>query len=999
MTRGILKKENLPIKVMGLVAFLAASILLYLVNPIKGLSWALIYFFQAFVAFLLPYFAFFHKSFDSETEVIPFTGANELRLAVLRHTILEVFLFVLYCLLGLFSHAVLGEKSGILSLILILFSTCMILFFAVEGYVFNKDLKPLKAEKFLIKYDLYIYAFLIPVAIQLLLYSIYEVYPFGDQAYLRMDCYHQYAPFLKEFYTRMHNGSGLFFAWENGLGVNYWAHYAYYLSSPLNFIILLLPKDYLLEGIGLGIIIKSALASVSFLYYLNSKFENRNVVRLAFACFYGLSAYMLAYSCNIMWPETYILFPLIMLGVERIASGKGAKLYCAALCLSIFANFYITIIAGIAIVLYFIANLIIHFKEGNVFIKIGRFVLTTVLACMITAVFLLPVYLCLKATPAGAFEFPKEAEFYFGFHELFGRMLVNVNTVQKNSDLPNIYGSVLALLLLFLYFANKKISLKSKITKGILVLFLLFSFQLNVLDYVWHGFHFPNSFPARESFFFIFLLISMGDECYEKREGLGKIEIIAISSLLVIGCGFLWFFLSREDVVNGLTTYLCSALLMILYGVMLYFSNLTGKRILKALILGVAMIECLSNTLAVGINSTVSRTDYVKDEKIREKAIAYLDEENADINAGFFRIEGLNRKFMNEAAWDGYKGASYFSSTISGGVKEFYENMGLRHSDVAYSYQGSSPFLTSFFGVKYLLSGEEESPGETFRGFTIEDGEDSVYVYENLYPLSIGFAVPNGVDDKLIIEEKKPFRNENAFCSLLLEDSDALLFKILTSYDTEYNKEYKYSSDKSITGTGTVYHVPAGKHAFFYVVNYVDSIRVITQDADRKIIDNKKESDLKFRHIIDAGVYDEERYLVFVCEDDPDVELTFQSYCFQEDTYVRLMEKLSEDQLKLSSYSSGSLKGTITCSRDETLLLSVPYDDGFTVKVDGQKVTPRAFADAFLSVSLSKGEHSIEVSYIPPGFVKGLIISIAGILLAAGAGIISKLINKKKAAG
>ena len=999
MTKGLLKKEYLPIKVLGLVAFLAASILLYFLNPIKGLSWVLIYLFQAGVSFLLPYFAIFHKSLDTEAEIIPFTGANELRLAILRHVICQVCIFILYCLLGLFSHAVLGEKSGVLSLILVLFFTCLIEFFSVEGYVFNKGLKPLKAEKFLIKYDLYLYAFLIPIAFQLLLFSIYEVYPFGDQVYLRMDCYHQYAPFLKEFYLRMHNGSGLFFAWENGLGVNYWAHFAYYLSSPLNLIILLLPQDYILEGISAGIIIKSGLASVAFLYYLNAKWKERNVLRLAFAVFYGLSAYMLAYSCNIMWPETYILFPLIMLGVERIAKGEGSKLYGVALALSVITNFYITIIAGIAIVLYFVANLIIHAKEGNVFLKIGRFIWTTFVVLLCTAIILLPVYLCLKATPAGAFEFPEEVKFYFGFHELFGRMLVNTNTIQNNSDLPNIYGSVLALLLLFYFFANKKISLKSKITKGILVLFLLFSFQVNVLDYVWHGFHFPNSFPARQSFFFIFLLLSMGAECYEKKDGIGKIEIISVASCMIVGCIVLWFFLSKDDLVNGLTTYLCSALLLLLYGAMIYLSNYTGKRILKVLILAVAMIECLSNTLAVGINSTVSRTDYVKDEAITEKTIAYLDEQNQDINAGFYRIEEYNRKFMNEAAWNGYKGASYFSSTISGGVKEFYENMGLRHSDVAYSFQGSSPFLTSFFGIKYILTGKEEAPGETFKGSEMEDGDETIYVYENLYPLSVGFAVPNGVDEKLEIEEKHPFRNQNAFASLLLEEEDVMLYKKLPPYGVEYETRYKYNNDhNSVTGTGTVYHVPAGRHAFFYVVNYVDAIRVVVQDEDRNTIDSKKETDLKFRHIIDVGVYDEDRYIVFVCEDDHDEELSFQAYCFQEDIYYQLMDKLSADELSVESYSNTGLKGTVTCSRDETLLFSIPYDEGFTMLVDGEKVKPEAFAGAFLSIPLSAGEHNVEISYIPPGFIPGLLISIAGIVITALSLLFSHLLKTKKEA-
>ena len=860
---------------------------------------------------------------------------------------------------------------------------------------------------------LYVLVFLTVILIEILLYAVYSIYPFGENAYLRMDCYHQYAPFLKEFYTRMHNGSGLFFAWENGLGVNYWAHYAYYLSSPVNLLTLLGSKNHFIEAIEAGMIIKGGLSAVSFLYYLNHRFGNKNIYRAVFAVFYALSAYFLAYSCNVMWTDCYILFPVILLGVEKIAKGEKSYTYGIGLLLCIWSNFYISVIAGIAIVLYFIACMIIHAREGRFLLKLTRFVLTTVVVCMMMGVILLPMFLCLKNTSAGSSAFPSEWESYFPFHELLARLLVNTNTIQRDSELPNLYASIPALLLLPLYFCNKEIKLSQKITKGILVVFLLFSFQWNVLTYIWHGLHFPNSFPGRHSFFFIFLLISMAYECFEKRTGLKKAPVIADMAVLSLGTGVLWFFLSKDDWINALTTYACSVLFVLLYGLLILLEKNMHKYLFMGMFFTFTLIECICNTLTTGMNSTVDRADYLRGDEIKAETLSYIRSKDD----GFYRIEDINKKFMNGAAWDGYYGASYFSSTVSGGVMDFYDAMGMRYSDVAYSFQGGTPFMASFLGIKYCISDISQSPGLSFYGEEIQNDDtgEVMYVYENKYPLSVAFGLPAEVDENYgVAESKRPFENMEKLADNILKygrDDDEikirtvgdeeLLFKMLPVYEKTDASDYLDDSFKKseLKGKVTCYKVPAGEHPFFYVVNYVDSIKIITQNLKGETLEKHTESDLKFRHIIDEGVCDEDRILVFICVDDPKEELSFHAYCMQTDVYEDVMDVLSKDQLQVTEYDDGMLKGHITCTKDEILLFTIPYDGGFTVWVDGEKVQTGSVFKAFLGVNISAGEHEVEIRYTPPGFKEGLIISFIGVLLAAatiGFPLGKKLANKRK---
>ena len=69
-----------------------------------------------------------------------------------------------------------------------------------------------------------------------------------------------------------------------------------------------------------------------------------------------------------------------------------------------------------------------------------------------------------------------------------------------------------------------------------------------------------------------------------------------------------------------------------------------------------------------------------------------------------------------------------------------------------------------------------------------------------------------------------------------------------------------------------------------------------------------------------------------------------------------------------------SASGTFTADKDQVLVTTIPYDKGWRVKNDGKKVTPKAFKDAFLSVPVSAGTHTIQFSYLPEGLIPGIVL-------------------------
>lgn len=86
--------------------------------------------------------------------------------------------------------------------------------------------------------------------------------------------------------------------------------------------------------------------------------------------------------------------------------------------------------------------------------------------------------------------------------------------------------------------------------------------------------------------------------------------------------------------------------------------------------------------------------------------------------------------------------------------------------------------------------------------------------------------------------------------------------------------------------------------------------------------------------------------------------------------------------MTVTSFENDKLVGKVNVDRPGILYMSVPDDDGWTVKVDGVRVKKRSDVDiAFMGVDLNEGEHTIELEYHTRGFWLGVIVSIAGIIM------------------
>lgn len=809
---------------------------------------------------------------------------------------------------------------------------------------------------------IFVLSFLIPIFIMIGIYIGRGIYPFGEECFLRTDMYHQYAPFFSEFYNKLRNNDSMFYSWNIGMGVNFTALYAYYLASPLNFLIYLCSKDNIIEFMSILIIFRIGFSSLAFCIYTSKHFNTKDISIIIFSLFYGLSSYIAAYSWNIMWLDCIMLLPLIVLGLERLVKENKCVLYCISLGFAILSNYYISIMICIFLIFYFLGLLFSineQLDKMQYLKKFCNFSFYSLIAGSFGAILILPEFFALQLTASGDINFPEKLSTYFKLFDSLTRHLMNVETSVLSGNYPNIYCGLIVIIMFPLYVMNRFVNPKEKIFKILLLLLLIVSFNMNIPNFIWHGFHFPNSLPCRQSFIYIFLVLAMSYEAFRRLEYYTDKEIYSV--IFAVVC----FILLTEKFVDNydFSIVYLSLLFVIIYLLIIYaYRSNAKKSIVMILFITIAVAEASINMETTSV-STTSRTNYLKDTEPVLKLTNEIMSEDKD----FYRIEKLYRRTKNDTAWHHLKGVSLFSSTASEPLTQLLGDLGFMHSTNAYSYEGATPFTTSIFNVKYLIDNKENY--NDLLELTAKD--DEIYIYKNNYALPLGFLVNHELETLPSIKNN-PFAMQNDFINRAV-GGDSIFFPLETSIDNDITTIY---NDKL-------------QRVFIYIQS--TNVEKITVEYD----DNSIEYDLdKKQQIVDLGIFEASKIINVKNSDDKTLKII--AYGFNENNFKQVYTKLNRNPFEIEYFNSTNIRGKVNADEDSMLFTSIPYDEGWSIKVDSVEVEPIAFRKALISINLSKGEHIIEFNYTPKGLKIGAIISVSSIVLLLFSIILNYLPSKSK---
>ena len=201
----------------------------------------------------------------------------------------------------------------------------------------NEKLLAIKTE-----YGYLANAFFIPAIIMLAIYFAFGHKPFGDISVLTLDLNAQYVYFYEALREFLHGDASLLYSFSRSLGGEFMGIYAYYIASPLSFLVALFPEERMLEALLALFMLKGGLCGLTFGFYMhkNAKKPNKLAI-IIFSICYALSSYAIIQQHNTMWIDAVMWLPLITLGIESIIKHGKFKLYVVALSIAVFSNYYI----------------------------------------------------------------------------------------------------------------------------------------------------------------------------------------------------------------------------------------------------------------------------------------------------------------------------------------------------------------------------------------------------------------------------------------------------------------------------------------------------------------------------------------------------------------------------------------------------------------------------------------------------------------------------------
>ena len=208
------------------------------------------------------------------------------------------------------------------------------------------------------------WAFLMPAVIMLLIYAAMRVHPFGESSVLVLDLNAQYVQFFEGLRDWVWGDASLLYSFSRQLGGEFMGIYAYYVASPLSYIVALFPKSMITEALYVMFVLKCGLCGLSFGYYMHKNHYLGSTGTIIFSTLYALTGYVVVMQHNTMWIDNVILLPLLALGVEHLIKYKKFKMFTLSLALALLSNFYIGYMSCIFVAVYFFYYYIAQSKDG-----------------------------------------------------------------------------------------------------------------------------------------------------------------------------------------------------------------------------------------------------------------------------------------------------------------------------------------------------------------------------------------------------------------------------------------------------------------------------------------------------------------------------------------------------------------------------------------------------------------------------------------------------------
>ncbi len=827
-------------------------------------------------------------------------------------------------------------------------------------------------------------AFFIPILIMLAVCALLKVYPFGDGTFLRADMNGQYVDFLAYLRSILFSNNDFFYSFSKNLGGDMYSLAAYYLGNPINFLVVLFPLEALPKAISYLILLRIGLCGLTAHLYLR-KIGKAGGASLIFSTAYALMAYNMMNAENIFFIDGVIFLPLVALGIEKLLSEDRPLCYILSLAAIMMINFYMGFMICIFAVLYFLYRLLVQFDFLRALSETKRparalraFLAASLLAAGIAAIVLIPVVKQLGSSPKYLDPSRMTGGNNFNLLDIFSKNISGAYDLNEYKfGLPTIYSGAIVTVFLILFFLNKKIAPKEKwLTAGLLGIFLA-SFQVNALNLIWHGFSEPNWWPFRNAFIFSFLMILIAWKSFLLRDAIEPRSIrtafFLIAGVLILCEKFKYSYLTSGKIYFEL--FLTGTICLLLHLERRCSQSETsgliprsGANLLFLLITLVNLLHNSYNILKLNLSESTTLTAYVEATAPTDEILTEL----RTLDDGLYRLEKQYQRSENDALRYGTYGVGHFSSTNRQDEISFLNRLGINHLYYWTHYgEGSTMAVDSLLGIRYLLS----KSTELMKPYPEVFSKNGIHVYQNPLVLPIGFLV----SENFLYSsgwEDDPFAFQNGLFQSLTEPSEKVIFTpaaVTRTIDPVSQNE-----------TWTVV-IDTTQPLYTYFFSPAERPESVTLNNGQSLLERFAGNRVG---IVPLGAFQPGDVIAMTFNNQKVDTSKLNPLIYYENQAVlgQTVRELNSAPIDLNQVTGSSLSGTFTSSSaDRYAFLSIPYDEGWSMLIDGQPAQPIRVLSDLTGIKVPEGTHHIEMSYRPQGFSFGAGISIfSALLLGAG---------------
>ena len=879
----------------------------------------------------------------------------------------------------------------------------------------------------------YLLSYLIPFAILLCSFAILGIYPFGDTSVLLWDMDYQYVGYFGWLSNVLRGDGNLTYSFSKGIGGSMVALFGYYLSSPFNLLAFFFDSSHTPQLLSWLTLIKIPAASLTCYIFLRKRFAGGSPIFVLIASAYALSTYTIGYCSNIMWLDGVIMLPLVALGVWRLVEdGKYGVLFWSVLCAIVF-NWYTGYMVCLFSILYFIFELVrkcdFSFKRQGRFVwsRAWHYMVSMLLGVGGSAFLFLPTIIGLRAGKGGDVSFTSILDIGFPSNPLdFFDFLCVGSMPTAESPVPAVYISALVLLGCFIYLLNRDLDRRDRTAHFIMIVCLAAPFFFLPLANLWSGFSQVSSYYHRFAFVFLFFtvicaaegfcaLVRLDDKTCRGLIGRSLFVVIALIALSIFNIGYY-----TDEIKPAKIDIILEMLLLITFACLIYLwsrkrlhvlahsgetsevgkrTSGTGGLVVAVLVIGLVFCcEQLYNATAVFSQygkSASTYTNYISQMQQTYAGLHSDDRVDRMGQAGFNYLGDGHWATTSEALVLGMGDLNHYSSTMSSSTEELMAHLGYSKMSIFGIYYNSPLYIPdSLLGIDYTITA-----GKAPFGSTQINGDfpyENYGIYSNGSALSLGYRISDNATGTVDWASDPTVNQVALLADISGSDPSALMSKATIVDVTSDGQSRSWSV--TATADGPLYLYAQG---LFSEAGYTGGIPAVisTDDGITQLVGGRFSCNAIYLGTYEKGQtvtvtmtpsapdqscigtgFDEDITMLEYIQKTPtdeliDVDSLNGSAC------TSTLQGISNGNCMVDSFEDGAVSLSYNATTDGTLLVTIPYDDGWSATVNGQPVEISRLYDSLMGIGVSTGDNQIVLTYRAPGLIPGVAISVLCLLI------------------